>query len=47
MLARKGYSADVAAQVVREALDRESADGSGGGGDLAWIWQELAGDEWP
>jgi len=47
MLARKGYSADVAAQVVREALDRERADGSGGGGDLAWIWQELAGDEWP
>lgn len=47
MLARKGYPADVAAQVVREALDRERPDGSGGGGDLAWIWQELAGDEWP
>ncbi len=50
MLARKGYPAGLAAQVVREALEQEQADGPGepgGRADLAWISEDGAGDDWP
>lgn len=49
MLARKGYPAALAAQVVREALEQEQeqADGPAGGADLAWISEDGAGDDWP
>jgi len=45
MLARKGYSAGLAAQVVREALERDQADG-GSSTDLAWISEDGSGDDW-
>src|SRR5579863_273438 len=51
MLARKGYSAGLAAQVVREALEleqeQEQTSGADGGADLAWISEDGAGDDWP
>jgi regulatory protein len=45
MLARKGYPAGLAAQVVREALEQDQAD-SGSDTDLAWISEDGSGDEW-
>jgi regulatory protein len=45
MLARKGYPAGLAAQVVREALEQDQADG-GGSTDLAWISEDGSGDAW-
>jgi regulatory protein len=45
MLARKGYPAGLAAQVVREALEQDQAD-SGSGTDLAWISEDGSGDQW-
>jgi regulatory protein len=47
MLARKGYPAGLAAQVVREALEQEQADGPGDRADLAWISEDGCGDDWP
>jgi regulatory protein len=47
MLARKGYPAGLAAQVVREALEQEQADSEGDRADLAWISEDGAGDDWP
>ena len=44
MLARKGYPAGLAAQVVREALEQDQADG--GSTDLAWISENGSGDDW-
>jgi regulatory protein len=46
MLARKGYSAGLAAQVVREALEQEQENDAGHGVDLAWISEDGAGDDW-
>jgi regulatory protein len=48
MLARKGYPPGLAAQVVREALEQDQADGGSGrdGTDLAWISEDGSGDEW-
>ena len=45
MLARKGYPAGLAAQVVREALEQDQADG-GSSTDLAWISEDGSGDDW-
>ena len=45
MLARKGYPAGLAAQVVREALEQDQADGDSST-DLAWISEDGSGDEW-
>ena len=45
MLARKGYPAGLAAQVVREALEQDQADG-GSSPDLAWISEDGSGDDW-
>jgi regulatory protein len=45
MLARKGYPAGLAAQVVREALERDQAYGDGST-DLAWISEDGSGDVW-
>ena len=45
MLARKGYSAGLAAQVVREALEQDQAD-SDSSTDLAWISEDGSGDDW-
>ena len=45
MLARKGYPAELAAQVVREALEQDQADG-GSSTDLAWISEDGSGDDW-
>ena len=45
MLARKGYPAGLAAQVVREALEQDQADGSSST-DLAWISEEGSSDDW-
>jgi regulatory protein len=45
MLARKGYPAGLAAQVVREALEQDQAD-SGSSADLAWISEDGASDDW-
>jgi len=45
MLARKGYLAGLAAQVVREALEQDQADG-GSSTDLAWISEDGSGDDW-
>jgi regulatory protein len=44
MLARKGYPAGLAAQVVREALEQDQAD-RGGSTDLAWISEDGSGDD--
>lgn len=46
MLARKGYSAGLAAQVVREALEQEQENDAGYRADLAWISEDGAGDDW-
>jgi regulatory protein len=46
MLARKGYSAGLAAQVVREALEQEQENDAGHRADLAWISEDGAGDDW-
>jgi regulatory protein len=46
MLARKGYPAGLAAQVVREALEQEQEDDAGRRGDLAWISEDGTGDDW-
>jgi regulatory protein len=46
MLARKGYSAGLAAQVVREALEQEQENDAGYRADLAWIGEDSAGDDW-
>jgi regulatory protein len=46
MLARKGYPAGLAAQVVREALEQDRQDGEGHGEDLAWICEDTSGDDW-
>lgn len=45
MLARKGYSAGLAAQVVREALEQEQENDASYGADLAWISEDGAGDD--
>jgi len=47
MLARKGYPAGLAAQVVREALERDQEDTPQPHTDLAWISEEGGGDDWP
>jgi regulatory protein len=47
MLARKGYSAGLAAQVVREALEQEEADDPDARVDLALICEDSAGSDWP
>ena len=46
MLARKGYSAGLAAQVVREALEQEQENDAGHRADLAWISEDGGGDDW-
>jgi len=46
MLARKGYPAGLAAQVVREALEQERENDEGRRADLAWISEDGAGDDW-
>ena len=46
MLARKGYAAGLAAQVVREALEREQENDADHRADLAWISEDGAGDDW-
>ena len=46
MLARKGYPAGLAAQVVREALEQEQENDAGHRADLAWISEDGAGDDW-
>jgi regulatory protein len=47
MLARKGYSAGLAAQVVREALEQEEADDPDARMNLSLICEESAGSDWP
>jgi regulatory protein len=47
MLARKGYPAGLAAQVVREALEQDQEDGPDPRADLAWISEDGGGDDWP
>jgi regulatory protein len=47
MLARKGYSAGLAAQVVREALEQEETDDPDARLNLALICEESAGSDWP
>jgi regulatory protein len=46
MLARKGYSAGLAAQVVREALEHEEADDPDARLNLALICEDSAGSDW-
>ena len=46
MLARKGYPAGLAAQVVREALEQEQENEAGHPADLAWISEDGTGDDW-
>jgi regulatory protein len=46
MLARKGYPAGLAAQVVREALEQEQENDAGHRADLAWVSEDGAGDDW-
>ncbi len=46
MLARKGYSAGLAAQVVREALEQDEADNPAARLDLALICEDSAADDW-
>jgi hypothetical protein len=46
MLARKGYPAGLAAQVVREALEQEQENDAGHRADLAWISEDGTGDDW-
>ncbi len=45
MLARKGYPAGLAAQVVREALEEDQSD-DGSSTDLAWISEDGSGVDW-
>lgn len=47
MLARKGYAAGLAAEVVREALEQDQEDSSEARADLTWISEESGGDDWP
>jgi regulatory protein len=47
MLARKGYPAGLAAQVVREALEQEEADNPDARQDLALICDDSTGSDWP
>jgi len=47
MLARRGYPAGLAAQVVRETLASEAAESPGASTDLALFWQDGADDNWP
>jgi regulatory protein len=46
MLARKGYPAGLAAQVVREALEQEQEDAAGARADLPWISEDATDDDW-
>jgi regulatory protein len=46
MLARKGYPAGLAAQVVREALEQDEADSQEARLDLAWICEDSAANDW-
>jgi regulatory protein len=46
MLARKGYPAGPAAQVVREALEQDEADSAEARLDLAWICEDSAASDW-
>ena len=46
MLARKGYPAGLAAQVVREALEQEQEIDAATRADLAWISEDGASDDW-
>jgi regulatory protein len=46
MLARKGYSAGLAAQVVREALEQEEADNPDARQDLALISEDSVSGDW-
>jgi regulatory protein len=46
MLARKGYSAGLATQVVREALEREAAEDPDARQDLALICEDSTGSDW-
>lgn len=46
MLARKGYPAGLAAQVVREALEQEQTDSTGSSTDLAWISEDGSSEDW-
>lgn len=46
MLARKGYPAGLAAQVVREALEQEQEDAAGVRADLPWISEDATDDDW-
>lgn len=45
MLARKGYSSGLAAQVVREALEQEQESDAGYRADLAWISEDSTDDD--
>jgi regulatory protein len=47
MLARKGYSAGLAARVVREALEQEEAEDPDARLNLALICEESADGDWP
>jgi regulatory protein len=47
MLARKGYSAGLAAKVVREALEQEEAEDADARLNLALICEESADSDWP
>lgn len=46
MLARKGYPAGLAAQVVREALEQDEADSAEARLDLALICEDSAASDW-
>jgi regulatory protein len=46
MLARKGYPAGLAAQVVREALEQDEADSPEARQDLALICEDSAASDW-
>ena len=47
VLARKGYSAGLAAQVVREALEQEEPDNPDDRLDLAQFCEDSASSDWP
>jgi regulatory protein len=47
MLARKGYSAGLATQVVREALEQEEADDPEARQNLALLCEDSATSDWP
>ena len=46
VLARKGYSAGLAAQVVREALEQEEPDNPDDRLDLAQFCEDSASGDW-